>query len=188
MLGGIGSILTLLLFVPYFVGTGLVIIGWILTIVAIKQISDALQDKTIFNNAIIAMVLAIVGVVIFGILAASAVLAFIGLGNLSQMGTPPMTSDFVGLITGIIAGLAVVWILGIVGSIFLRRSYTTISAKLKVGLFGTGALLYLIGAVLTIFFVGFFLIFIAQILFIIAFFSIPENVPAASPQPQQMRP
>ena len=39
MLGGIGSILTLLLFVPYYVGSVLVIIGWILILIAVKDIS-----------------------------------------------------------------------------------------------------------------------------------------------------
>jgi uncharacterized membrane protein len=189
MLGGIGSILTLLLFAPNYSGAVLVIIGWILTIIAVKDISDAVKDRSIFTNAIISVVLAIVGVVIFAIVVAATILGFIGLGNLSPMTPPTITnSNIVALITGIIAGLVVLWILGIVSAFFLRKSYTAISAKVNVGLFGTGALLYFIGAILTIILVGFILIFIAQILFIIAFFSLPDNPPGASPQAMASQP
>jgi uncharacterized membrane protein len=187
MLGGIGSILTLLLIVPYYIGTVLVIVGWILTIWAVKDISDSVNDRSIFNNAIISVVLTIIGAIVFAVVVAATLLAFVGLGNLSSM-TPPTvsSSNIVGLITGIIAGLAVLWIMASVGSYFLWKSYRTISAKLPVGLFGTGALLYFIGSILTIILVGFILIFIAQILFIVAFFSLPDNPPGALSQPPMM--
>jgi uncharacterized membrane protein len=187
MLGGIGSILTLLLFVPYYVGTVLVIIGWVLTIWAVKDISDAVKDRSIYNNAIISVVLAIIGAVVFAVVVAATLLSFVGLGNLSSMSPPTVaSSDIVGLITGIVAGLVVLWIMAMIASFFLWKSYKTISAKLPVGLFRTGALLYFIGAILTIILVGFVLIFIAQILFIIAFFSLPDNPPGALPQPRMM--
>lgn len=186
ILGGVGSILTLLLFAPYYVGTALVIIGWVLTIFAIKKISDALQDRSIFNNAMVSVILAIIGAVIFAVVVAAAILGFIGLGSLSSMSSSLPSSGIIGLITGIIIGLVVVWIFGAVGSFFLWRSYKTVSAKLPVGLFGTGALIYFIGSILAIILVGFILIFIAQILFIVAFFSLPDHAPGASPQPPPM--
>jgi uncharacterized membrane protein len=188
MLGGIGSILTLLLIVPYYIGTVLVIVGWVLTIWAVKDISESVNDKSIFNNALISIVLTIVGAIVFAVVVAATLLSFVGLGNLSSM-TPPTVSNsnIVGLVGGIIAGLAVLWIMASVGSFFLWKSYRTISSKLPVGLFGTGALLYFIGSILTIILVGFVLIFIAQILFIIAFFSLPDNPPPGGmPQPSMM--
>jgi uncharacterized membrane protein len=186
MLGGIGSILTLLLFAPYYSGAILVIIGWILTIWAVKDISEAVNDRSIFTNAIISIVLAIIGVVIFAVVVAATLLAFVGLGNLSPM-TPPTvsSSNIVGLITGIIAGLAVLWIMGMISSFFLWKSYKSISSKLNIGLFGTAALIYFIASILTIFLVGFVLIFIAQILFIVAFFSLPDQPPGMPMQPAQ---
>ncbi|HZY46491.1 MAG TPA: DUF996 domain-containing protein, partial [Candidatus Bathyarchaeia archaeon] len=78
-LGGIGSILTLLLFVPYFVGAALVIVGWALILWAVKDISESVQDRSIFNNAIISVVMAIIGAVVFAVVVAAAFLGFIGL-------------------------------------------------------------------------------------------------------------
>jgi uncharacterized membrane protein len=183
ILGGVGSILTLLLFVPYFVGAVLVIIGWILTILAIKDISDTVRDKSIFNNGIVSVVLTIAGTVVLAVVVAAAVLGFVGLGILSPISPPPVSSGIVGLVTGILVGLVAVWVLAIASSFFLWRSYKTIATQLNIKLFSIGALIYLIGAILTIVLVGVVLIFIAQIMFIIAFFSIPTN-PTQSPYPQ----
>jgi uncharacterized membrane protein len=183
ILGGIGSILTLLLIVPYFVGPVLVIIGWILTILAIKDISDTVQDKSIFNNGIISVILTMIGTVVFAVVVAASILGFVGLGILSPTSPPPVSSSIIGLLTGILVGLVAVWVLAIASSFFLWRSYKTIAAQLNIKLFSIGALIYLIGSILTIILVGFVLIFIAQILFVIAFFSIPAN-PTQSPYPQ----
>ena len=175
-LGGIGSILTLLLFVPDYVGAVLVIVGWILILIAVKDISEAVQDKSIYNNALVSAILAIVGAVTFAVVVAAAIFAILGLGTFPTTAgsTPP--AGFIGIIAAAALGLFVVWIVGIVGSYFLYKSFKGISAKIPVGLFGTGALLYFIGSILTIIVIGFFLIFIAQILFVIAFFSVPDRV------------
>jgi uncharacterized membrane protein len=177
-----------LLIVPYFVGAVLVIIGWILTILAIKDISDAVQDRSIFNNGIVSVVLAVIGTAVFAVVVAGAILGFIGLGSLSLISPPPVSSGIIGLIAGILVGLLVVWALAISAAFFLWRSYKTIAAKLNMRWFGIGALIYLIGSILTIIFVGFVLIFIAQIVFVIAFFTLPDNPPGAWPQPQTMGP
>jgi len=84
-----------------------------------------------------------------------------------------------GLITGVIAGLSVLWILGIIASNFLWTSFETVATKVNVGMFRTGSLIYFIGSILTIILVGFILTFIGQILFIVAFFSLPESLPVA---------
>jgi len=81
-----------------------------------------------------------------------------------------------------------VWVLVIVAAFFLWRSYKRVAAKLNVKLFGIGALIYLIGAILTIIFVGFILTFVAQIMFAIAFFSLPDNLPGAWTPPQTVGP
>jgi uncharacterized membrane protein len=189
-LGGLGAILTLLLFVPFFVGAVLVIIGWIFILIAVKKISDAVQDASIFNNALIAAVLAIIGVVIFAAVIASTVLGFIGFGSLSASGSTTPPPGMFALIAKILAGLAVAWIVGVVGSYFLWKSFRTLGDKSSVKLFRTAGLVFFIGSILTIIVVGFLVVLVAQILFIVAFFSLPENPPQtmAPPQPRVIGP
>ena len=155
-LGGVGSILVFIPFVS--------IIGYILVIIAVKDISDDLHDSTIFRNLVIAAVTGIVGalaggvIIVFG--AVTAALTF-------------TVSGFLGLITG----LLVVWVALIISAVFLKRSYDMMGQKLGVNMFKTAATLYLVGAALTIVFVGFILLFIAQILQAVAYFSIPDQPP-----------
>jgi len=187
-LGGIGAILTLLILVPT-AGFILNIIGWILILVALKYIADIVNDGSIFNNAMIAAILTIVGVVAGALLVIGSVFQFFNIngyaiGSMPSTTTPP--SDLVGLIGGIVLGLAVIWIFTIVSSIFLRRSLDKVSNRLNVKMFGTAALLYLIGAALTIILIGFVLIFVAEILLIVAFFSIPDNLPQVPMGQSQM--
>ncbi len=186
-LGGVGAILILLSLIPS-VGAVLGIVGFILVLVAVKYISESLGDKSIFKNMIIAVILAIVGIVVGAVVVFASIFKFIGLGNLSGlfMGSeffpstiPP--GDILGFIASIVIGLVAVWIFYLISAVFLRKSYNSIAAKLNIGMFKTTALLYLIGAALSIVLVGFILIFIAEILQIVAFFSIPEK----PTQPQQ---
>lgn len=72
----------------------------------------------------------------------------------------------------------------VVAAIFLRRSWTTLSEKTGVGLFGTTGLLTLIGAILTIIGIGFLLLWVALILLTVAFFRIKTQStqpPATTP-------
>ena len=175
-MGGIGSILTLLLFVPA-VGAVLVIVGWILILLAVRNISEVVQDRSIFNNMLYSVILAIVGTIAFAIVVVGAILGFVGLG---AAGSSAASSVF-GLLTGLIGGLILTWVLLIISAYFLWSAFKGIGAKTNVGLFGTGALIYFIGAFLTVILVGFLLTFVAQILFIVAFFSLPDN-----PSPTQL--
>ena len=184
ILGGIGSILTLLGLIP-FAGTVFVILGWVLVAIAIKYVSDAVQDRSIFNYAIISVFALIIGTTFFGFLVAPAFLGFIGLSSATN---PVWSSGFPGLIGLILLVLGFLWILAIVSSIFLYMSFKTVASKLNVGLFSTAALIYVIAEGLTIILVGFILAPIAQILFAIAFFSIPERIPVSAPPSSQMTP
>jgi uncharacterized membrane protein len=180
-LGSVGSILVLLTAVPS-VGALLGILGFILILVAIKNISDVVADRSIFNNMLVAVGLAIAGIVVGALVVVGIVLRFVGLNNLNlgpnfNASTVP-AGDWVGLIGSILLGLAVVWVILLVSAVYVRRSYGEIASKLKVGMFGTAGLLYLIGAATTIILVGFFLLFVSQILLIVAFFSIPNELPS----------
>src|ERR1700674_5304507 len=78
--GGVGSILVLLAFIPT-VGWILSIIGFILTLLAVKYISDDLHDNTIFNNMIIAVVISIIAFIVVGVIVAASLFSFIGFGR-----------------------------------------------------------------------------------------------------------
>jgi uncharacterized membrane protein len=177
-LGGIGSILLILTLVPS-VGFVLGIVGWILVLVSLKQISDVMKENKIFTDAVVAVVLSIIGLVVAGVVVLGTIFRFFRINGYT-FGTHPSTppTDIGGLIVGILVGLAVLWVFSVVSSVFLKRSLDGVSSALDVGMFRTAALLYLIGAVLTIILVGFIIIFVAEILLVVAFFSIPDNVPS----------
>ncbi len=153
-LGQVGSILV---FIPI-----LNIIGYILLLVSINDISASVQDRSIFTNAIIAAILQIAGVAIgFGVIFAG-IAASAMTGGLSAA-------------AGVFTGLAAVWICFVIAAYFLRKSYDSMGSKLGISQFGTAGLLFLIGSGLVIILVGFILIFVAYIFQAIAFFSIRDR-------------
>jgi uncharacterized membrane protein len=179
-LGGIGSILVLLAIIPY-VGTVLAVIGFVMTLIAMKYISDSLQDGSIFKDIIIAVALSIVGFVVVGAIVAVNVYRFIGFGSHVTSTTIASRPGFGSFVGDIIGGLLVGWIVLIVSAYFFRKAYNTAGQKLNVGIFKTAALVYFIGAILTIIVVGLLLILIAQVLLIVAFFSIPDTLTPYAP-------
>ena len=163
-LGGIGSILQLI--------PGVNLVGYILILIAVKYISDELQDKSIFDNMLYAVIAGIVGVAVgLGALLTGALLSFFTFG---------LTA-----ILGILSFLLVVWISLVISSIYIRRSFNTIATRLSAPNFRTAGTLYFVGALLTIlFFVGLILIFVAFIFQIIAFSSIQDSASPQTPQAQ----
>ncbi|HEV2120698.1 MAG TPA: DUF996 domain-containing protein [Candidatus Bathyarchaeia archaeon] len=182
-LGGVGSILVLLGAIPN-VGFVLAIIGFILILVAVKNVSESVNEPGIFSNMIIAVLLAIVGLVVFGVIVIAAFLSFFNFGRVGTFTPGTVPPGFLGAIGLLIVGLVVVWVFYLVSAIFIRKSYDRIGLRLNVNMFQTTGLLYLIGAALTIVLVGILIILIAEILQIVAFFSIPDQLPPSMP-PQQ---
>ncbi len=183
IMGGVGSILMLLSFIPT-VGGILGIIGFILVLIAVKYISDAVGDRTIFNNMLISVILGIIGIVVG--LVMGIISLFTLLGRSFRMPSdfsewfgpiPASPESLMSLIIGVIIVLVIIWIFYIISAVFLRKSFTAISSRLNVKLFGTAAFLYLIGSILLIVLVGFIVLLVALILQTIAFFSIPESPP-----------
>ncbi|MDJ0274503.1 MAG: DUF996 domain-containing protein [Aigarchaeota archaeon] len=185
-MGGVGSILVLLSFVPS-VGFLLGLVGLVLVLIAVKQISDAVNDREIFNNVLIAVILQIVGVAILTFAVAGALFGFLFASQ--QIGPAPSPFDgfggfgmmpdgaFWAVLGAFVVGLFAMWIILIVAARFLRRGYEGIAAKTGTGMFGTVGRWYFYGALLVIVFVGLIVILIAEILQIVAFFSLPESVP-----------
>jgi uncharacterized membrane protein len=77
----------------------------------------------------------------------------------------------------VIIGLLLFWILFISSAIYLRKSYNSMGERLNVNMFNTSVKINLIGAIFSIIIIGFLIIFIAQVLQIVAFFSIPDEIP-----------
>ena len=165
-LAGIGSIL-LVIPVPF-----LSIVGIILVLVGMKNLSQAYNDESIWKNTLYAVIFGIIGIIASGLTLVS--LFFGGIFASTALGVGDSTGVF-GLIAGLIIFLAIAFVFYLLEAIYIRRAFDSLATKSGVGLFRTGGLLLLIGAILTIFIVGLFLIFIAWILILIAFFQIPTN-------------
>jgi len=163
ILGGIGSILQIIPFLS--------IVGYILTLIAVKFVSDEVQDSSIFSNMLYAVITGIIGVAV-----GASVVFF---GALSSVFT-----GGVGAIGGAIGFLAIAWIALIISALFVRRAFDGMANKLGVGTFRTAGLLYFVGALLTIVLIGFLLLFVAYILQVVAFFSINDSGTLARPQAQ----
>jgi uncharacterized membrane protein len=187
-LGGVGALLMLLVWIPPW-GWVLSLIGAVMVLYAIKYISDALQDRSIFTNMLVAIVLEVAGLVVGVAVLVETVLSTLGLGvvtSLYSSGIPSVSLPqgvLNGNLTGLIIGVVIIWITILASAIFVRKSYDSVSKRLGVGMFGTAGLLYLIGAAFTIVLVGFVLLLLALILNMIAFFSMTDE-----PLPQGINP
>jgi len=187
-----------LLFIIPAVGVLLSVIGWILILVAVDNIAGAVGDSSIFKDTLIAAILAIVGIVVGALVVLASLLQFTHVNGLTLLTGPHSlrslnATSFTagsftgvgGLVVGALIGLALIWVFFVVSAVFLRRGFTKIATRLNVKMFATASLLYLIGAALTIVVIGFVVIFIADILMVVAFFSMPDDT-AMEPSPRPM--
>jgi uncharacterized membrane protein len=101
--------------------------------------------------------------------------------------TDPMViwNAFQPVLSGIIAALVVAWIIIVISVIFLRKSYNRISEVTNVKWFSTTAFLFLIGAVSTIIIIGILIVLVAIIFEIVAFFSLPDDLPKTVASPKE---
>ena len=178
-IGGVGAVLLVLSGVPG-IGAPAALVGYILILFAIRNISKILEDKFIFNNMLIASIIAIVGVITVAILIIG---FFVGLQNLGiesldqYFTSPVMFDQLLSMMLPVIIGLLLFWILFISSAIYLRKSYNSMGKRLNVNMFSTSTKINWIGSIFSIILIGFLIIFIAQVLQIVAFFSIPDEIP-----------
>ncbi len=181
--GGIGALLMLIGgFIPY-AGPILSIVGLVLVFIAVKKVSDLTKDNEIFKNYLyhfIFSIIAIIAVLIIILIGFGAIGGFSWIASLQDINITDFSSFwnyFGGIIGYALLALFVGWILAIIGAIYLRRSYNNIAKHTKVGLFKTTGTVYLIGSVTMIILIGFIILFIAGIIEIIAYFSLPDTLP-----------
>jgi uncharacterized membrane protein len=175
------------------------LVGLILVLIAVKGLSDHYKEPSIFNNSLYGIILSIVGVVVFVAALFVTALSFfrnvLGVELSTAFSDPTAFSNIewteamildnlLDHVAALVGSLVVLFVFVVVAAIFFRKSLTTLAEKTGVGRFGTAGLLLLIGAVLTIIVVGFVLIWVAEILLIVAFFQIREE----PTQPPPMKP
>ena len=191
-LGGVGAILLFIGVIPWtwpYGGWLLALVGLILAMISFKGLADYYKEAGVFNNALYAVILGIVGLAVFlgiVIIAAFGLLTELGLdasniadwsSRLSQLDLQAMSGTILSFFAQILLAGVVLWVCSIIAAVLLRKSLGVVSTKSGVGLFGTTGLLMLIGAVIPI--LGLLLIWIGLILLAVAFFSI---------RPQQEQP
>jgi len=202
-LGGVGALLMFIGIIPYISYFGIIeILGLVLVMVALHSLASHYIERGIFNNALYALIIGIVGGVVS--IAAVVVTVLTSLTDFLYTIFPGWNGDWTALsgltpdtsnltlanimpfIIGFLAVFIILWVFSIIAAFFARRSLGTLSAKSGVGLFGTTGLLMLIGAILTIIVIGVFLVWISMLLLAVAFFSVriqrePSAVPTVTP-------
>jgi len=185
-MGGVGSIQVLLSFVPY-VGFILGLAGFVMVLLAVKQISEVVKDREIFHNVLMAVILQIVGSAISVFVVIGSFFAFVG----SQVMMAPFGPSFDGfggpgilgagavmaVLGSLIVGLITMWVVLIIAARFLKKGYEGIATKTGTETFRLVGRLYFYGALLIIVLIKAILAFVAGILQIKAFFSLPESPP-----------
>ncbi|KPU62644.1 hypothetical protein EP1X_07685 [Thermococcus sp. EP1] len=174
--GSVGAILSILGGNIPRIGNLISIIGFILILLAVKEISLAVNRDDIFKDYLVAFILHLGAFFVFLI----ALISVIGITvlqgifwNLAGKGLESLGQ----IIKGLLIGGILAWILFVLGSYYLKKSYESISIETEVGIFRTTGLLYFVGAILLIVFgIGALLIIIGKILEIVAYLSLPENI------------
>ncbi len=182
-LAGEGSILLLLSLVPY-AGWILGIIGVILLLRGLKELSNYYQDEEIYKNSLTGVKFYIIALIAAGVAIAAIT---VGVGYATGF---KFTSDFeltVGFGIGLIAffaGLIVAFIFYILATSHLRRTFDALAQKSGEASFTTAGNLLWWGAILSIILVGLVLILIAWIFATIGFFAMkPHQLQSYNPQP-----
>ena len=166
----------------------LAVVGLVLMLIAVKNIANTVGDPAIYSSMMYSVILAIIGPVIAVAVAFAAAASFISTFRGYTPGTTTLPSGFLAALGFLILAGVILIVCILISTIFLKRSYDAIALKLRVDMFHTSGLLFLIGAATLIVGLGVVILFIAAILQIVAFFSIPEQVPSQMPSQQTWGP
>lgn len=169
-LAGEGSILLLLGIVPY-VGWILGIIGIVLFLRGIKELSNYYQDENIYKDSWTG-----VKYYIIALIAAAVATAAITVGVASATGFTfksnfVLTPGFAVGLTAFLAGLVIAFVFNVLAATHLRKTLGTLAQRSGEASFTTAGSLLWLGSILTIVVVGLVLIFVAWIFATIGFFT-----------------
>ncbi|PNX48069.1 MAG: hypothetical protein BV457_04505 [Thermoplasmata archaeon M9B1D] len=180
LLGIIGALFMVIGFLPA-IGGILMLIGLIFVIIALKGYGDYYKDSSIFNNTIYTIVLEIIGVVVFvGVIIYGAFefLSSLGIENIYELNSWTQIdwqnaidiNNILPFVGAIVLGLVILFAFTVIASLFFKKAMNTLTEKTEIKLFHTTGTVFFIGAILTIIFIGFILIWVAFILLLISFY------------------
>ncbi|MGC9182480.1 DUF996 domain-containing protein [Caldisphaera sp.] len=172
LVGSIVIILGLILnFLSSFVGIALSLIGYILILVSLYELSQAYKNNLIFDNAIKGLIAAIVGSILLAIIAVTFIVAIF------TSGFSPTTLSL-GLPLVIII-LILAYAILIIYGYYIKESYFQLSKSSGIKRFESVGKLYWYGTLLAIIVIGIIVIIIGDIYAILAFheLSVVSNTP-----------
>jgi len=159
--------------------------GMVCVLIAFYRAGGELNLPSIKRDITIAIVLNVVAYVLFLFIVGSALIAYFA--QVGHMGNNDANAAAV-LGAGTIFAALLTWVLIIVGSWFWYKASQAMADGTGVGTYKTGGLLIFIGSIaIIVFFIGFLVIWIGEIIQTVAFFSSPEHTvdttepPASSP-------
>jgi uncharacterized membrane protein len=168
MLDGIGSIL-MLGWIPR-IGILLSILGVVLWIISMYQLSNILRKPSIFKKVLIFFILDIAGSVIafaFGLMALIPLL----------VSPKDEAGAILGLGLGVVFAIVVAYATLVVSAYFYKEAYDILAQATAHNLFKIGGILFFIGAITIILFgLGILLIIVGNIVLAVAFFTAPNEV------------
>jgi len=168
-LAGEGAILVLLSLVPY-VGWVLGIIGIILLLRSMKELSNYYQDEGIYKNSLIGVKFYIVALVAVGV-AIAAILVGVGSATGFTFKNFVPTVGFGVSLIAFFASFIVAFVFFVLATSHLRKTFDTLAQKSGEASFTTAGNLLWWGAILSIVVVGLVLILIGWIFATIGFFT-----------------
>jgi uncharacterized membrane protein len=156
-------------FLIYLVAPAIVIIvGFILFLLAMYQLSHYYNESGIFRNILYALVVSIVGVLVVSALFSSFLLSLIFSITPNTLATPFFTQ----FITTTLALVGVTFVFAIIYGVFYYRAFKLLAEKSGVGSFKSVGILYLLGTLLSVILAGGILIWIAWIIAVNGFHSL----------------
>jgi uncharacterized membrane protein len=174
-LAGEGSILLLLSIVPY-VGWVLGIVGVVLLLRGMKELSSYYQDDKIYHDSLTGIKYYIIAIIAAGVAIAAMII-----GVWSATGFTFTTASFVPTIAfavglfAFLAGLVTAFVFYVLAATRLRKVFDSLAQKSGEASFTTAGTLLWWGAVFTIIVVGLVLILVAWIFATIGFFTMKSR-------------
>ena len=159
------------------------IVGFILFIVSMYNLSRYYNEPSIFRNILYAILVVVIEIIVTVVLAIT--LFTISSTSIEPAVTSPTYTPAVGtFVLSLVAIVAVGIILNIVSAVFVMRSFNKLGEKSGVDSFKTAGLLYLIGTVLTIVFIGSLIQWIGWIFAAMGYQRLKPSVSPAVTYPQ----
>jgi uncharacterized membrane protein len=181
-LAGEGAILLLLSLVPY-AGWILGIIGIILLLRGMKELSNYYQDEEIYKNTLKGVKFYIIAIVAIGVAIAAITLGIGSATGFTFTENFALTAGFGVGVIAFFAGLIVAFIFYVFATLHLRKTFNTLAQKSGEQSFATAGNLLWWGAIFSIILVGLLLIFVAWIFATIGFFTMkPQQQQQYNPQ------